>query len=52
MKTFDTSHFMILCNLLSSLFSQPVPLTQAEYSQPTLEEPPEKRERTTNNVKT
>ena len=44
------SHFMILRYLLSSLFSQPVFPTQAEYFLPALGEPPVKRERTTHNA--
>ena len=45
------SHFMILRYLLSSLFSRVVCPTRAEYFLPELGEPPLKRERTTNNVK-
>ena len=45
------SHFMILHYLLSSLFSRAVLQTQAENILAALEEPPVKRERTTNNAK-
>ena len=44
-------NFMILRYLLSSLFSQQVPPTQAESILPALGKPVVKRERTTNNVK-
>ena len=42
---------MVLHYLLSSLFSLPVPPTLEEYFLPVLGEPPAKRERTTNSVK-
>ena len=45
------SHFMILHYLLSSLFSRVVLPTQAENFLSVLGEPPVKRERTTNNIK-
>ena len=45
------SHFMILCYLLSTLFSRVVLPTQAESILPALRESAVKRERTTNNAK-
>ena len=47
----DISDFMILRYLLSSLFSRPVPPTQAEYFCLHWENRPQKRERTINNAK-
>ena len=45
------SHSMILYYLLSSPFSRSFPPTQPEYFLPVLGEPPMKRERATNNIK-
>ena len=48
---FYQAYSILVCYLLSSLFSRPVPPTQAEYFMPALGEPPVKRGRTTNTVK-